>query len=85
MTSIKYPSLMGRTKPCAVPNPDLEIKGGGGGVGRSSRSLDKGETGLPKIFFKQFGPKIRAAGPLGPSPVSATGVLAITKNLQACN
>ena len=69
MTSIKYPSLMGRTKPCAVPDPDLEIKGGGG---RSSRPLDKGETGLPKKFFRpsgpQFGPKVRGAGTPPPAP-----------------
>ena len=62
VTSIKYPSLMGRTKPCAVPDPDLEIRGGGG----SSRPLDKGKTGPPKISFRpfgpQFGPKIRGGG-----------------------
>ena len=43
-----------------MPDPDLEMVGGGGGVG-----------GLQKIFF---GLKIRGgAGPLGPSPGSDTG------------
>ena len=45
------------TKLCmfmAVPDPDLEIRGEGGGEGRSSRPFDKrggGEGGLQKKFF----------------------------------
>ena len=40
----------------AVPYPDLEIRGGGGGG--SSRPLDKGrEGGLQKNFFRPFGPQ----------------------------
>ena len=57
----------GDVKPLAsVPDPDLEIRGGGGG-GR-----------CPKKIFRPFGPqygiKIRGAGPPGPSPGSATGL-----------
>ena len=60
-----------------VPDPDLEIRGGGGE--RSSRPLDKGGPGLPKNFFRpfgpQFGPKLRGgAAPPGPTPGSATEV-----------
>ena len=59
-----------------MPDQDLEIRGGGGGV-RSSRSLKKGGPGLEKKFFRHFGPhfggKIRGdPGPPGPSPGSAT-------------
>ena len=35
----------------AVPDPDLEIRGGGWGWGRSSRPLDKRGTRSPKKFF----------------------------------
>ena len=65
-----------------MPDPDLEIKGGG----RLYRPLDKrGDGGWgggqsPKKFFQPFGPqfglKIRGApGPPGPSPGSATAML----------
>ena len=60
----------------AVPDPDLEIRGGGGG-GRSSRPLDSGERSPKKVFSalrasvwsknKGGGP-----GPPGPSPRPAT-------------
>ena len=52
-----------------VPDPSLEIRGGG-----SSRHLDKRGT---RSFGPQFVPKIREGGadPLGPSPGSATEVL----------
>ena len=51
-----------------MPDPDLEIReGGGGGL---SRPLEKG--GLQKNFFRSFGPqfglKIRGCGPPGPLP-----------------
>ena len=39
-----------------MPDPDLEIRGGGG-WGRSSRPLDKRGDGLPKSFFRPFGPQ----------------------------
>ena len=61
----------------AVPDPDLEIRGGGEGGG-SSRPLDKGEGGwFSKKIFRPFGPQfglqIRAPPPPpGPSPGSAT-------------
>ena len=46
-----------------VPDPDLEIRRGGG---RSSRPLDKGEGQSPTKFFRsfapQFGLKIRGGG-----------------------
>ena len=61
----------------AVPNPDLEIKGGGS----SSRPLDKGEG---PVFKKNFFSTFRASvwsknkrggeGRPGPSPGSATEV-----------
>ena len=49
-----------------MPDPDLEITGGGGG--RSSRPLNKGERERsPKNFFRPFGPQfglnIRGEGP----------------------
>ena len=53
-----------------MPDPDPETRGGGGGGGgggRSSRPLDEGGTGPPKIFFlpfwPRFGLKIRGCGP----------------------
>ena len=57
-----------RSRLNAVPDPDLEIRGGGGGG--LSRPLEKG--GLQKNFFRSFGPqfglKIRGCGPPGPLP-----------------
>ena len=54
----------------AVPNPDLEIKGGGGGA--SSRPLDKGGPVFKKNFFPLFGPqfglKTRGEGRGGRAP-----------------
>ena len=56
----------------SVPDPDLEIRGGGGGW--SSRPLDKAwEGGLPPKMFPPFGPQFDPkitggrAPPLGPS------------------
>ena len=43
-----------------MPDPDLEMGGGGGGVGGSGwsfRPLDKMGDGLPKSFFRPFGPQ----------------------------
>ena len=59
----------------AVPDPDLEMRGGGGGP--VIQTLRKGGPGLEKKFFRHFGPhfggKIRGdPGPPGPSPGSAT-------------
>ena len=55
-----------------MPDPDLEIRG--------ARSFRRGGGGLQKKFFSalrpHFGLKIRGwggAGPLSPSPGSATG------------
>ena len=39
----------------SVPDPDLGIRGGGGGW--SSRPLDEGGGGLQKQFFRPFGPQ----------------------------
>ena len=54
-------------KAVAVPDPDLEIKGG-----QSSRTVNKERGAVSKIFFRPFGPqfslKIRGTGPPGPSP-----------------
>ena len=58
-----------------VPDPDLEIRGGGEGT-RSSRPLDKGGGGpiSPKNFFgPQFALKTKGGGGACPSPGSATG------------
>ena len=50
----------------------------------SSRPLDKGEAGLPKKFFRPFGPQFglklsgrggEGGGPPGPSPGSATDLV----------
>ena len=63
-----------------VPDPHLEMRSGGGGVGgeRSSRPLEKEEARSPKNFFRSFGPqfglKIRRGRASGPSPGSATAV-----------
>ena len=54
-----------------MAHPDLEIRGEwGGGGGRSSRPLVKGDPVSPPKFL--FGPKIR--GLPGPSPGSTTGL-----------
>ena len=53
----------------AVLDPDLKIRGGGGGEGgvgaQSSRPLDKGRGWSPKKNFF-FGLKIRGGPPLDP-------------------
>ena len=62
----------------AVPDPDLEIRGGGG----SSRPLDKGRGGLPKTFFRPFGPQfgLKKEGEPGPrAPESATDMFHTTE------
>ena len=64
-----------------MPDPDLELRGKGGG-GRSSRPLDKeGAVSPPQIFppfGPQFGPKI-TGGP-GPSPESAPAQRKTSRN-----
>ena len=62
-----------------MPDPDPEIRGGGGW---SSRPLDKGGGGgLEKVFFgPQFGPKIR--GEPGPSPGSVTVIDRDTQSIK---
>ena len=52
----------------SVPDPDLEI--GGGGEGRSSRPLDKGGPVFQKNFFRAPGPqsRLKIRGELGPLP-----------------
>ena len=63
----------------AVPDTDLEIKGGGGGGG---------EAWSPKNFFWPFGPrfglKIRGGGrgSPGPSPGSVTEEISVLFNLS---
>ena len=61
-----------------VSRLDIEVSGRSrpsdkGGGGRSSRPWDKGESGLPKKFFRPFGPhfglKIKGGGPPGPLPL----------------
>ena len=53
----------------SVPDPDLEIRGRGGG-GRSSRPLDKGGPAFQKNFFRAPGPQsgLKIRGELGPLP-----------------
>ena len=58
-----------------MADPDLQIRGRGGG-GHPDPKI-RGEPGLQKNFFRPFGPQFgrnirRGAGPLGPSPGSAT-------------
>ena len=69
--------LFGRCNVPASVDPDLPIRGGGGG--RSSRPRDYWSGAVEKKnFFRplgpQFGPKIPGGGPPGPSPGSATGL-----------
>ena len=65
----------------AVADPDLLIRGVGGGGRQSFRPQDKREGGsLKKIFFWPFGPqfglKIRGRpGVPGPYPGSATAIV----------
>ena len=63
-----------------MPDPEPEIRWGGGVGGRSSRPLDKGRGGAVwKKFFRPFGPQFDpkiggGPGPPGPSPGPATVV-----------
>ena len=61
-------------EPVAVLDPDLEKRGG---LGHRNPYIRRGPVLPPKFFWPfrpQLGPKIRVegAGPLGPSPGSAT-------------
>ena len=62
----------GRDHTNTVPDPDLEIRRGGGGGGWSSRPLDKRGQVTPKFFFRPFEPqsglKKGGAGPPGLLP-----------------
>ena len=66
----------------AVPDPDLEIREvwGGGGGWSSKPGDNRGAPRGPKFFFRPFGPqfglKIKGGAPPGPSPGSATEVVA---------
>ena len=65
----------------AVPDPDLEICGEGGGGGHPNSEIRGGPPVSPKNFFRpigpQFGIKIKGGGRLpGPSPGSAAEVVA---------
>ena len=70
-----------------VADPDLQIRGGGGGGrARSSKPGDKvggGTGGLKKIVSApQFGLKIRGGvGPRGPFPRSVTAYYALVINV----
>ena len=68
--------------PFSAADPDIQM--GGVGEGRAGGHPDpeiRGMPGLKKIFFRplapQFGLKIRGAGPLGPSPRSATDFVTV--------
>ena len=63
-----------------MPDPDLEIrrKRGGGGLGRSSRPLQKVALGggSPKIFLSALGASVWSKNKgAGASPGSATDIL----------
>ena len=59
-----------------MPDPDLEIRGGGGGWGESSRPLDKREevgVGSPKNIFSALRASVWSKNKGGgPSPRSTT-------------
>ena len=59
-----------------VADPDIQIRGGGGGAGHPDPET-RGMPGLQKNFFRPFGLqfslKITGVRPPGPSPRSATG------------
>ena len=55
----------------AVADPDLQIRGGGGG-GSVTRQRDKGVPGLKKNFFNPSGLSFIYGGSPGPSPGSVT-------------
>ena len=59
-----------------VVDPDLQIRGGGGVGGGGEKRRAQSQKKLFRPFGPQFGLKIRGwgAGPLGPSPGSATGI-----------
>ena len=56
----------------AVPDADLEIRGGGGMA--VIQTFRKGAPGLQRNFFRPFGPQfgLKIRGPPLPSPGSAT-------------
>ena len=74
-----------------MPDPDPEIRGVGGGrevYGHPDPQIREG-AGLPKNFFRpfgpQFGPKIRVGagvGPLGPSPGFVTVIDLDTRSIK---
>ena len=63
-----------------MPDPDPEIRGGGGRAG-GVRPLDKGKGAVSKNVFFQFGLKIGRGG-AGPSPGSATAKSQPKQQLQ---
>ena len=60
--------LIGRCNVPALADPDLQIGGGGGHPEPQIRVVGR----FFRPFGPQFGPKIRGAGPPGPSSGSAT-------------
>ena len=51
-----------------MPDPDLEIRGRGGGGCRSSRPLERGGGSLQKKFFRSLGPQLGLKIRGGPDP-----------------
>ena len=62
-----------------VPDPELEMGGGGSGRRSSIQTLRKGGGVVSEKFFStvghQYGLKIRGAGSLDPSPGSVTAII----------
>ena len=62
-----------------MADPDLQIRGGGGG-GHPDPEIRGGGAGLKKKFFRPFGPHfgLQIRGEAGPSPGSTTGSLPLS-------
>ena len=72
-TTMVIGKLLGRCNIPAFADPNLQIRGGGGGHPDSEiREMGRSKKKFSRPFGPQFGPKARGTGHPGPSPGSAT-------------